>query len=80
MAFQPEKIIPFHNFLKQDTFNRYESWKHCYEAFGNATKDNDYLALHLGFYLASCGMYSGLNRQQKVNCFRQLYIEYLKRN
>jgi hypothetical protein len=59
MLFETEKIATFHNFLKQDTFNRYESWKHCYEAFGDATKENDYLALHLGFYLASWGMYRG---------------------
>ena len=45
--------------LKQDENNRYQSWKHCYEAFGDITKDNDYLALHLGFYLASWGMYRG---------------------
>ena len=45
--------------MKQDTFNRYESWKHCYEAFEDVSKDNDYLALHLGFYLASWGMYRG---------------------
>lgn len=59
MTFQPEKIATFQNFLKQDKFNRYESWKHCYEAFGDISKDNDYLALHLGFYLASWGMYRG---------------------
>ncbi len=59
MTFYPEKIISFHNFLKKDTFNRYESWKHCYESFGDTNKDNDYLALHLGFYLASWGMYRG---------------------
>ena len=59
MAFQPERISTFHSFLKQDTFNRYESWKHCYDAFKDVNKDNDYLALHLGFYLASWGMYRG---------------------
>ncbi|RXR19347.1 hypothetical protein EQG63_07865 [Flavobacterium amnicola] len=45
--------------MKQDTFNRYESWKHCYQAFEDVSNDNDYLALHLGFYLASWGMYRG---------------------
>lgn len=59
MTFQPERISTFHSFLKQDTFNRYESWKHCYNAFGDIEKENDYLALHLGFYLASWGMYRG---------------------
>lgn len=57
--FESKKIIEFQNFLKQDTFNRYESWKHCYQAFQDVSKDNDYLALHLGFYLASWGMYRG---------------------
>ena len=59
MTFQPEKIIAFQNLLKQDTFNRYESWEHCYQAFKDINKDDDYLALHLGFYLASWGMYRG---------------------
>ena len=42
---------------------RYLSWEHCYNVFapyiGKAptNKDADYLALHLGFYLASWGMY-----------------------
>lgn len=57
--FNSNKIIIFQSFLKQDIFNRYESWKHCYESFGNINNDNDYLALHLGFYLASWGMYRG---------------------
>lgn len=58
-TFNPNKVIEFQNFLKQDTFNRYESWKHCFKAFDNIENDNDYLALHLGFYLASWGMYRG---------------------
>ncbi|PHR43330.1 MAG: hypothetical protein COA32_16520 [Fluviicola sp.] len=43
-----------------DTPNcRYLSWEHCYNAFGNNNLDDDTLALHLGFYLASWGMYRG---------------------
>ena len=42
---------------------RYKSWEHCYKAFLLARKqkkpDVDKLCLHLGFYLASCGMYRG---------------------
>lgn len=52
---------------------RYKSWEWCYQAFAKGRKkyasasDNenekesivDYLALHLGFYLASWGMYRG---------------------
>ena len=45
MSFQPEKITSFQNYLKQDTFNRYKSWKHCYEAFADIKKDNDYLGI-----------------------------------
>lgn len=43
---------------KQIPFNRYNSWNHCYEAFGTHT-DSKVLSLHLGFYLASWGMYRG---------------------
>ena len=42
----------------QIPFNRYNSWNHCYEAFGNI-RDSKLLSLHLGFYLASWGMYRG---------------------
>ena len=38
---------------------RYNSWNHCYKAFGNLSKSDDELALNLGFYLASWGMYRG---------------------
>lgn len=44
--------------------DRLKSWEHCYLAFYNARKnretelpDYDYLSLHLGFYLASWGMF-----------------------
>jgi hypothetical protein len=57
--FTPEKIIKFQAFLNQDTHNRFNSWKHCYKVFENKNQDTDYLALHLGFYLASWGMYRG---------------------
>ncbi len=38
--------------------HRYNSWNHCFEAFGTL-KDEKLLSLHLGFYLASWGMYRG---------------------
>ncbi|WP_336093418.1 hypothetical protein [Leeuwenhoekiella sp. CH_XMU1409-2] len=46
-------------YLKENNkeFQRYNSWNHCYKAFGDLSKSNDELALHLGFYLASWGMY-----------------------
>lgn len=60
------------NYLKNNQeFQRYNSWNHCYTAFGNASLDNETLALHLGFYLASWGMYRGssklLERDYKVH-------------
>lgn len=60
-----EKYI---NDLNQDENHRYRSWEHCYKQFNDARKLNnpqddeelvDYLSLHLGFYLASTGMYRG---------------------
>lgn len=44
--------------IQSDKFHRYKSWDHCFMAFGESAKD-DRLALELGFYLASWGMYRG---------------------
>lgn len=41
----------------RDTNGRYFSWKHCFDAFEDINANEDFLALHLGFYLASWGMY-----------------------
>ena len=38
--------------MKVDSNHRFKSWEHCYKAFGNQTKEDDELALHLAFYLA----------------------------
>lgn len=43
-------------------YQRYNSWNHCYEAFAKIELDNTTLALHLGFYLASWGMYRGSSK------------------
>lgn len=43
----------------RDTNGRYFSWKHCFDAFADINANEDFLALHLGFYLASWGMYRG---------------------
>jgi hypothetical protein len=40
-------------------YQRYNSWNHCYLAFVNNSLEDDILALNLGFYLASWGMYRG---------------------
>lgn len=48
---------------KQTSDHRYCSWDYCYEAFCYARRKNrndiDLLSLHLGFYLASWGMFRG---------------------
>ena len=46
----------------EDENHRYKSWEHCYNAFGNKNELPDVLALHLGFYLASWGMYRGSSK------------------
>ena len=40
---------------------RYNSWNHCYQAFSEV-EDDKHLSLHLGFYLASWGMYRGSSK------------------
>ena len=55
--------------------DRFSSWEHCYKCFSAARKSNepdeDYLCLHLAFYLASWGMYRGssflLKKDYKVH-------------
>lgn len=42
-----------------DPNHRYKSWENCFTAFENPNNSTDYLSLHLGFYLASWGMYRG---------------------
>ena len=58
-TFNTAKIHNFYKLIKTDRHNRYDSWKHCFNTFGDLNQENDYLALHLGFYLASWGMYRG---------------------
>lgn len=55
----PDKILKHRELIKRDTNNDYHSWRHCYKAFSNINEDETLLALHLGFYLASWGMYRG---------------------
>ena len=44
--------------INDQEFERYNSWNHCFNAF--ETEENlKTLCLHLGFYLASWGMYRG---------------------
>jgi hypothetical protein len=53
-----EKVIDRFIKLNNQQYERYNSWNHCYSAF-EAEKDEKTLSLHLGFYLASWGMYRG---------------------
>jgi hypothetical protein len=57
-------------------YHRYRSWEHCYQYFqeqgqSGILRNRDTAALHLGFYLASWGMYRGssflLQRDYKVH-------------
>lgn len=57
-------ILQSYAILSSDQNHRYRSWEHCFEHFKKRksirTKDEKHLAaLHLGFYLASWGMYRG---------------------
>ncbi len=63
---------------KEHPFNRYNSWNHCYNAFGSIT-DSKLLSLHLGFYLASWGMYRGSSKLlQKDYLVHEGGVEILK--
>lgn len=58
------KIARYHDSLAADPHHRYRSWEHCYRFFRSRTREalvaeKDLAALHLGFYLASWGMYRG---------------------
>lgn len=70
-VFNPEKINNFHESIKDDNFNRYNSWRYCFEAFDDINLDDDVLALNLAFYLTSWGMYRGssglLQKDYKVH-------------
>lgn len=57
-------IMEFYEKIKVDPNCRLKSWEYCYNHFreNRHTKDDaaiDLMALHLGFYLASWGMYRG---------------------
>ena len=57
-------ILAYHDRLSTDPYHRFRSWGHCYRYFrqvrsGRIALEFDSAALHLGFYLASWGMYRG---------------------
>lgn len=69
-------IQKFYSSIKNDENARYKSWEYCYKIFGEKQNKTDpetidLLCLHLGFYLASWGMYRGssflLQKDYKVH-------------
>ena len=59
-------ILKFYKEIHNDNNHRYRSWEHCYNYFfkdGDKILNNSNIlelgSLHLGFYLASWGMYRG---------------------
>jgi len=56
-----EDIIQQYIKRNNQKFQRYNSWNHCYRAFGTL-EDEKLLSLHLAFYLASWGMYRGSSK------------------
>lgn len=55
-----ELVQDFYDDINKDLNHRYKSWEHCYQYFNSKeTIDIDLGSLHLGFYLASWGMYRG---------------------
>lgn len=69
-SFNNQLVYYFHKEIEQEKHHRYKSWEHCFLAF-QEKNDKNTLSLHLGFYLASWGMYRGssmlLNRDYKVH-------------
>jgi hypothetical protein len=59
-----ERIRAYHDPVAADEHHRQRSWEHCYRYFRRVgptrlAGDRDTAALHLGFFLASWGMYRG---------------------
>lgn len=80
LTLNTNKVNDFYKLLETDEHNRYDSWKHCYNTFNDISQDNDILALHLGFYLASWGMYRGsaalLQKSYKIHLGAITIIRY----
>lgn len=81
-----EKVVEFYTSMNSDTHHRYSSWENCYKHFRKIKRNNiqsvtDYDCLHLGFYLASWGMYRGssflLNKSYKIH--KPIIKELLKK-
>jgi hypothetical protein len=71
-----ETILAYYLSIARDSNHRFRSWEHCFRHFQeakaiNSPEQEDVAALHLGFYLASWGMYRGsaalLQKDYKVH-------------
>jgi hypothetical protein len=71
-----DRILSVYKNLECDQNHRYRSWEHCFQHFRNHadfknSEQIDTAALHLGFYLASWGMYRGsgflLSKDYKIH-------------
>lgn len=63
-----EKLIDaserYYSVIRNDDHGRYRSWEHCYEYFSKhrtmpSEEEQDFMCLHLAWYLASWGMLRG---------------------
>ena len=70
-----QTVTAYYELTCNDSNHRIKSWEHCYQYFRNVKSENidvDTAALHLGFYLASWGMYRGpcflLQKDYKTHC------------
>jgi hypothetical protein len=58
VTFDQSVVERFVGQMSSDPFHRSKSWDNCHQAFSEVHSP-EVLALHLGFYLASWGMYRG---------------------
>lgn len=75
-----DTVLRFHQSIVTDPHHRYRSWEHCYQFFSQRPTDVDLACLHLGFYLASWGMYRGSSflLQKDYRVHRLVVEELLK--
>lgn len=73
-------VTAFHGDMRDDEHHRYKSWEHCYQFFNSSPKDKNLAGLHLGFYLASWGMYRGSSflLQKDYKAHEAVAVELLK--
>lgn len=77
--------LEFYEKLEKHTNDRYRSFEHCYQYFQNlrnpiSEEQLDLAMLHIGFYLASWGMYRGSSflLQKDYKIFRPIVLKLLE--